>query len=933
MTKKFTLISILVIAIVLYSGLAFAQSKQIFQEVWDVCGEEYPDNDADGDGEITFRAWIETRPDVVLTDASPGSRVGMEGRSFVVQVNVGNFVADPPWAEGETLHIEVYREASGHFAHNTAELTFGSTAMFLRRLEGEEDTSVTLREYPTALFDSNLLEDGEWVHDVATSARFVDGFDPNDEGLYRAHRWEVDNCFNVHFSTAGFDELNLSASISREYVTDMFDNPIRSGPRVVTTEYSVDREEWTPFGNPTELGDDVFWMLPNSDAWVQINLELPEAIEDEEDVWFRWRVSMDVGIMDDGFLQIKDVVVTGYGDDPGPSPNPTVASHPTPEHQATEVAIGLERISWRYIADEDYTDPVGFRVYFDDTEEFGEEYDWVAYVPEQENYAIDVPVNLGYETRYYWEVIPTTTDGGDGRRSVRNTRNAASRESTAVRSSRTRATRNSVERENVAVRSSSPTRELRARDAFGRTNATQNYRGDAQNTPVWHFTTEDDPGVDRYALTIRVDGSGTTHPLLPDSTYYFEEGADINVTAIPNFGHRFNIWRIYHEGEEVDTFETPIIDSEMPDVDITATAYFSIYENTQDQYATEPANPDEDYNVGDVGDEIAIFSPAADEDTAMLLRLITSTNHEDIDPVQLFSNPGVLGRYFRFVVDQGGVFRSGIELKLRFDQEPNDLWIRLGAGGWSRIDSDHWGWDAPYAVVNVAALGLNQRNDIFEFAGDDGEVGSTLPVELSSFTANTATVSGTAQTFVRLQWVSETETNMQGYRVHRNTENSLSESNVITPSIIPATNTSETAQYKFEDIEVTQGNTYYYWLESIDNDLTNSFHGPVSVTLEEEEEEVPEVYATILKQNYPNPFNPSTTISFSIERTTEVSLDIYNVLGQRVKTLVNDVMDAGSYQTEWNGTDNDGNSVTSGIYFYRLSTDNYNKIHKMMLVK
>lgn len=931
MTKKFTLISILVIAIVLYSGLAFAQSKQIFQEVWDVGGEEYPDNDPEGDGVITFRAWIEARPDVYLTDNSPGCGVGMDGGNFYAQVNVGNFVADPPWAEGEVLHIEVYREATEHFAHNSFELTRGSAPMIMRRGE-VEDNSITLRDLPTALFDSNLFEDGQWVHQVATSATFVEGFNPNEDGIYKAHRWEVDSCYNIRFSTDGFDELSLSAVLRRQYETDIFDNPVVAGPRVITTEYSIDGEEWVPYGNPQEAGDIVFWMLPNSDAEVPINLELPEAVEDQETVWFRWRLSMDVGIVEDGFLEIKDVAVTGYGEDPGPSPNPTVASHPAPEHQATDVSVDLERIAWRYIADEDYTDPVGFRVYFDDTDEFGEDYDWVAYVPDQENYAIDVPVNLNHETRYYWEVIPTTTDGGDGRRSSRTTRNAVSRDVSNVRTSRTRATRNSAEREVLNVRSDDPVRELRARDAFGRTNAAQNYRGDAQNTPVWYFTTEDDPGVDRFALTIRVEGRGTTHPLLPDSTYYFEEGDDIVVTALPDAGHEFLIWRIYHEEQEVDTYETPRIDDEMPAADITAIAYFQILDDTEDQYAREPANPNEDYNVGDAGNEVAIFSPADDEDTAMSMRAVSSSN-PDIDPVQRFSNPGVLGRFYRFIVDQGGVFRGGRTLKLRFDQEPNELWISVGGGGWSRIDADHWNWDAPFAVVDIPSLGLGQRSDIFDFAGDDGEEGSTLPVELSSFTANIATVSGTAQMFVRLQWVSETETNMQGYRVHRNTENSLADSDIITPSIIPATNTSETTRYQFEDLEVNSGNTYYYWLESIDNDLTNSFHGPVSVTLEEEEEEVPEVYVTKLMQNYPNPFNPNTTISFEIERETQVSLEIYNVLGQKVKTLVNEVMEAGNYPIEWNGTDDNGQPVTSGIYFYRLSTDFFNDFRKMMLVK
>lgn len=93
------------------------------------------------------------------------------------------------------------------------------------------------------------------------------------------------------------------------------------------------------------------------------------------------------------------------------------------------------------------------------------------------------------------------------------------------------------------------------------------------------------------------------------------------------------------------------------------------------------------------------------------------------------------------------------------------------------------------------------------------------------------------------------------------------------------------------------------------------------------------VVGRILNQNYPNPFNPETTISFDMPVNGNAKLDIYNVKGQLVKTLFNGVATAGRNNLVWDSTDQNGKSVTSGIYFYRLSTDNHNETRKMMLMK
>ncbi|HUU27040.1 MAG TPA: T9SS type A sorting domain-containing protein, partial [archaeon] len=102
---------------------------------------------------------------------------------------------------------------------------------------------------------------------------------------------------------------------------------------------------------------------------------------------------------------------------------------------------------------------------------------------------------------------------------------------------------------------------------------------------------------------------------------------------------------------------------------------------------------------------------------------------------------------------------------------------------------------------------------------------------------------------------------------------------------------------------------------------------PVSVSL-------PKAYS--LSQNFPNPFNPSTTITFSIPEQaghSKVRLDIYNLRGQLVNTLVDRLLDPGNYQVQWDGIDTQGRPVSSGVYFYRLTTQQYKATRKMVILK
>jgi len=93
------------------------------------------------------------------------------------------------------------------------------------------------------------------------------------------------------------------------------------------------------------------------------------------------------------------------------------------------------------------------------------------------------------------------------------------------------------------------------------------------------------------------------------------------------------------------------------------------------------------------------------------------------------------------------------------------------------------------------------------------------------------------------------------------------------------------------------------------------------------------ISVTKLNRNYPNPFNPTTNISFSLDKARHVTLEVYNIKGEKVKTLVDSELAADHYRIEWDSRDNTGKIVASGVYFYTMKAGNYQKTKKMILMK
>ena len=113
---------------------------------------------------------------------------------------------------------------------------------------------------------------------------------------------------------------------------------------------------------------------------------------------------------------------------------------------------------------------------------------------------------------------------------------------------------------------------------------------------------------------------------------------------------------------------------------------------------------------------------------------------------------------------------------------------------------------------------------------------------------------------------------------------------------------------------------FTYRLKQVDNDGTYSYSSEIEV------EVIPDRYE--LYQNYPNPFNPVTNIKFSLPEAAKVKVDVFNIIGEKVRTLIEQNMKAGFHNITFNAE-----NLSSGTYIYRLQTENFTQIKKMLLLK
>jgi len=225
--------------------------------------------------------------------------------------------------------------------------------------------------------------------------------------------------------------------------------------------------------------------------------------------------------------------------------------------------------------------------------------------------------------------------------------------------------------------------------------------------------------------------------------------------------------------------------------------------------------------------------------------------------------------------------------------------------------------DAKYTPVKVLGVG--------------GVGVLSLPVELTSFTATV----GDGQ--VTLQWRTETEVNNIGFAIYRSDAKNGQYTKI--GWMDGAGNSAMPHDYQFLDKKVEVGKTYFYYIEDVDIAGEQDKSDIIQITVTPQPRPravIPTKFA--LLQNYPNPFNPDTWLPHQLAEGIDVTIRIYNVSGQLIKGLPLGYREAGYYITRdkaayWDGTNQSGEKVSSGVYFYQLQAGDFTATRKMLMVK
>lgn len=202
---------------------------------------------------------------------------------------------------------------------------------------------------------------------------------------------------------------------------------------------------------------------------------------------------------------------------------------------------------------------------------------------------------------------------------------------------------------------------------------------------------------------------------------------------------------------------------------------------------------------------------------------------------------------------------------------------------------------------------------------------NVVPVELVSFNGF---VNGN---IVHLSWITASESNNYGFAVERSRKSKVKGQEFWESIgfINGKGTTAQTSNYTFIDnlnhnlnpFSDRQGHTLHYRLKQIDFDGSFTYSNEIEIEVENEID-------FVLEQNYPNPFNPATVIGYQLSVNGFVSLKVYDALGNEVRTILNESRPAGYYEVDF-----DGSSLSSGIYYYRLTIDDNSLTRKMVLIK
>ena len=232
--------------------------------------------------------------------------------------------------------------------------------------------------------------------------------------------------------------------------------------------------------------------------------------------------------------------------------------------------------------------------------------------------------------------------------------------------------------------------------------------------------------------------------------------------------------------------------------------------------------------------------------------------------------------------------------------------------------------------------------------GETPEGGTTLPVELSAFTATYVA----EYDYISICWTTASEADVLGFNIHRSKENDFTTTEKINLDIIDGhETTSETHNYTYHDETIIEeniqaGDTYWYWLEVVELGGYSNIEEPCKLIIPDDYEppvppDLPIIYG--LYQNCPNPFNPSaasiTKVFFSLHKGAEVEINVYNIRGEFVRCIYSGYAEFDDSNPRpkvayWNGRSDNGIEQPTGIYLYQLKVNGkLDTIKRLLLIR
>jgi hypothetical protein len=290
--------------------------------------------------------------------------------------------------------------------------------------------------------------------------------------------------------------------------------------------------------------------------------------------------------------------------------------------------------------------------------------------------------------------------------------------------------------------------------------------------------------------------------------------------------------------------------------------------------------------------------------------------------------PSTLGnRWWSISYDGQDYLATALAYSAAFDitalpgaTNPNNLYVI------KRIDrTASWQANSTTTAGNTLTAAGQTRFSDFGIGGDPGD--NVLPVDLTGFTGRSLAQG------ITLNWATGTERDNLGFEVQRKEENTeefvaLADYRTNPQQLRGNGTTVQAHNYTFADNAVENGKTYTYRLVSVD--LDGARHTYPQTVAVRAEGVITKAYSFGLMQNYPNPFNPSTVITYEVAKTSDVRLEVYDMLGRKITTLVSERKNAGRYSVNFNSLPL---NLASGVYFYQLRAGEFNKSLKFILIK